>query len=76
MTLQQALRQSSGSSQDAAPTWLKALKHLHLVVITIRGYDLIETEILTRELRMMMNIIFELDDEWEGYWRRRLWVGR
>lgn len=45
------------------PTWLKALKHLHLVIIT-------------RELRAVLTVVCELDDEVGGRWRRRLWVGR
>lgn len=55
------------------PTWLKAL---HLVVITLWGDDRIDTEIITRELRAVLTVVCELDDEVGGRWRRRLWVGR
>lgn len=58
------------------PTWLKALKHLHLVVITLWGDDRIDIEIITRELRAALTVVCELDDEVGGRWRRRLWVGR
>lgn len=58
------------------PTWLKAIKHLHLVVITLWGDDRIDVEIITRELRAVMMVVAEWDDEIGGVWRRRLWVGR
>lgn len=58
------------------PAWLRALVRLHLVVITLWGDDRMDTEIITRELRAVMNVVCELDDEVGGRWRRRLWVGR
>lgn len=58
------------------PTWLKAISRLHLVVITLWGDDRIDTEIITRDLRAVMTVVAEWDDEVGGVWRRRLWVGR